>query len=83
MLSKTDYGKERFVITKHGRRAAALIPIEEYDLLEKVIDKLEYDLDVRAAKDALAEIESLGGLEVCCEAAEQFFEKLDKERQTK
>ena len=80
VLSKTDYAKERFVITKHGRRAAALIPIEEYDLLQRVLEKLEYETDVKAAGEALAEIEELGGIEACCVAAQEFFDELEKER---
>jgi prevent-host-death family protein len=83
VLAKTDYTKERFVITKHGRPAAALIPIEEYELLQQVLEKLEYDADVRAGKDALAEIKELGGIEACCVAAEEFFAQLEKERATK
>lgn len=83
VLAKTDYAKERFVITRHGRPAAALIPIEEYDLLQRVLEKLEYDADVRTAKDALAEIEELGGVEACCVAAEEFFDQLDKDRAAK
>ena len=80
VLAKTDYAKERFVITKHGRPAAALIPIEEYHLLQRVLDKLDYDGDVKAGKDALAEIEELGGSEACCAAAEEFFDEPKKER---
>lgn len=83
VLAKTDYAKERFVITKHGRPAAALIPIEEYDLLERVLEKMEYDADVSAAKEALAEIEQLGGIEACCVTAEDLFDQLEKDRASK
>ena len=83
VLAKTDYAKERFVITKHGRPAAALIPIEEYELLQQVLEKVEYNADVKAGKDALAEIERLGGIEACCVAAEEFFDQLEKDRATK
>jgi len=48
VLSKADYAKVRFVITKHGRRAAALIPIEEYGLLQRVPEKLECQDNVKA-----------------------------------
>lgn len=83
VLAKTDYAKERFIITKHGRRAAALIPIEEYDLLQQIMERLENRADLAAAKDALAEIEELGGIEACCVAAEDFFDQLERERSSK
>jgi hypothetical protein len=47
---------------------------------DRTLEKLEYDEDVRAARDALAEIEELGGIEACCVAAEGFFEQLERER---
>ena len=49
-------------------------------MLDRALEKLEYDEDVRAACDALAEIEELGGIEACCVAAQEFFAELDKDQ---
>ncbi len=50
-LNKAAYGKERIVIDRRGKRLAALIPIEDLELLEA----LENRLDIAAVKKALAE----------------------------
>ncbi len=50
-LNKAAYGKERIVIARRGKRLAALIPVEDLELLEALEDRI----DVAAAKRALAE----------------------------
>jgi antitoxin Phd len=42
---------ERFVLTRRGKKVLAIIPVEELELLEE----LEEQMDVQAAKAALAE----------------------------
>jgi prevent-host-death family protein len=42
------FGGERVVLTRHGRRVAAVVPIEDLDLLESLEDASDLD-DVRAA----------------------------------
>jgi PHD/YefM family antitoxin component YafN of YafNO toxin-antitoxin module len=42
---------ERFVLTGKGEKVVAIIPVEELELLEE----LEEQMDVQAAKAALAE----------------------------
>lgn len=77
VLAKAAFSKDRFVITRNGKRAAALIPIEEFDLLEQLLDYLEDRIDLKDAKQALAEIEAAGGIEACCLPVEEFFNKLE------
>ena len=50
-LNKAAYGKERIIIDRGGKRLAALIPIEDLELLEA----LESRRDVAAVKKALVE----------------------------
>ena len=60
LISRTAFAKERVVITRSGKRMAALVPIEDLDLLEMVLEELEYQQDVAEARAALAEVETEG-----------------------
>lgn len=53
LINRASFGKERFVLTRRGKRLAAILPVEDLELLEE----LEDQLDVAAAKTALAESE--------------------------
>ena len=48
--------KERIILTRHGKPLAALVPLEDLALLEE----LEDQADVEAARAALAEAEEKG-----------------------
>jgi prevent-host-death family protein len=50
ILGKVSYAKERITLTRRGRAVAAVIPIEDLELLEAIEDHLD-------AKDALAALE--------------------------
>jgi prevent-host-death family protein len=47
-VNKVAFGGERVVLTRHGRRVAAVVPIEDLELLERLEDASDLD-DVRAA----------------------------------
>ncbi len=51
LLNRTSYAKERVVLTRHGKRIAAMVPLEDLELLELLEDRL----DVGQARNALAE----------------------------
>jgi len=51
VINRASFGKERFVLTRRGKKLAAIIPVEDLELLEA----LEDQLDVSAAKAALKE----------------------------
>ena len=51
VINRASFGKERFVLTRRGKKLVAIIPIEDLELLEE----LEDQMDVAAAKAALAE----------------------------
>ncbi len=50
-VNRVAFGGERVVLTRHGRRVAAVVPIEDLELIEAIEDARDLD-DVR---EALAE----------------------------
>lgn len=56
ILNRAEYRHERIAVTKHGREVAAVVPIEDARLLEK----LEDILDAADAREALAEAQAHG-----------------------
>lgn len=53
LVNRVAYRKERILVTRHGKRVAAIIPIEQVEFLERAED--EYDL--RLADEARKELE--------------------------
>ena len=47
-INRVAFGRERVVLTRHAKRVAAVVPIEDLDLLEALEDARDLD-DVRAA----------------------------------
>lgn len=47
-VNRVAFGGERVVLTRHGRRVAAVVPIEDLELLEQLEDARDLD-DVRRA----------------------------------
>jgi prevent-host-death family protein len=54
VLNRSAYGKERIVLTRRGKEIAAVVPVEDLKLLEK----LETRLDLDAIEKALADPEN-------------------------
>lgn len=57
-VSRVLYQHERVIITRRGKPAAALVPVEDLELLKQ----LEDEIDLRDAKAALADIKKTGGV---------------------
>ena len=51
IINRAAFGKERVVLTRHGKELAAVVPIEDVRLLEELEDRF----DLEAARDALKE----------------------------
>ncbi|MCD6449349.1 MAG: type II toxin-antitoxin system Phd/YefM family antitoxin [Thermotogaceae bacterium] len=51
IVNKVAYGKESVVLTRRGKKIAALVSIEELELLRQI----EHYIDIEDAKKALAE----------------------------
>ena len=56
LLNRAAYGKERFVVTRHGKELVAIVPLEEVTLL----DRLRSLLSKRDFEAALAEMNDSG-----------------------
>ena len=54
IVNKVAFGGERVRLTRHGKAVAAVVPIEDVELLED----LEDAIDVELALEALAELET-------------------------
>jgi mRNA interferase RelE/StbE len=55
VTSKVEYANESFIIQRHGKDAAAIIPVRQLELLERVKRLMENRSDARAVRAALAE----------------------------
>ena len=51
VINRASFGKERFVLTRRGKKLVAIVPVEDLELLEEMEDRM----DVEAAKAALEE----------------------------
>lgn len=56
LVNRAVYGKERVVLTRRGKRIAALVPIDDVRLLEQIED----ERDIRTARKALREYRRTG-----------------------
>ena len=53
LVNRVAYAKERIIVTRHGKRVAAIIPMEQVEFLERAED----EFDIRMADEALKEME--------------------------
>jgi prevent-host-death family protein len=51
VLNKVAYAKERIILQRHGKDVAAVIPIEDLQLLEDIEDKIDAKLARKARKE--------------------------------
>lgn len=56
VINRAAYGKERVVLTRRGKQLAAVVPIEDVELLQEFEDQI----DLEAALAALAETKKKG-----------------------
>jgi prevent-host-death family protein len=56
LVSRAAFAKERHVVTRRGKAVAAIVPIEDLQLLEELEDRI----DVIEGLQALAEAQELG-----------------------
>jgi len=57
LLSHTAYSKDRVIVTRNGKKMAAIVSIEDLELLERLADKIEDELDLEDIRAALREYE--------------------------
>ena len=56
ILNRAAYGKERIILTRRGKPIAAVVPIEDVQLLEDIEDRI----DLEEVERVLAEAEAKG-----------------------
>lgn len=56
LINRVAYGKDRIVLTRRNRPLAAMVPIEDMELLEEIEDHE----DLKAARAALREVKRKG-----------------------
>jgi prevent-host-death family protein len=56
ILNRVAYAKDRVRITRRGKEVAAVVPIEDLELIER----LEDEIDIREARRALADVRKHG-----------------------
>ena len=62
MLIRAAYGKERTIVSRRGKDLAAVIPVEDLQLLERLAREEMDRLDVQAARAAMAEARTKGSI---------------------
>jgi prevent-host-death family protein len=60
IVNRAAYGKERTIVSRRGKDLAAVIPIDDLRLLERLTQKEIDRLDLEAAHAALAEAKEKG-----------------------
>ena len=56
IINRAAFTKERIILTRHGKSVAAVVPIEDLELLEQLEDRI----DLEDARAALATVEEEG-----------------------
>ena len=51
LVNRSAYGKERVVLTRRGKGIAAVVPIEDLNLLEAIEDRLDLEDIEKALAD--------------------------------
>lgn len=51
IVNKVAFGGERVRLTRHGKAVAAVVPIEDADLLEELEDAIDVELALEALAD--------------------------------
>ena len=60
LVNRVAFGKERVVLTRRGKKLMAMVPLEDLELLERLLERLEDQADVEDAREALAEARRVG-----------------------
>jgi prevent-host-death family protein len=59
IINRAAYGKERVTLTRRGKTIAAVVPIEDYEILKRIEEEEDRE-DLAVAKKALAKFKKTG-----------------------
>ncbi len=51
VISEVGFGKRRFIVTRRGKKLAAVVPIEDLNLIEAIEDQIDLDDARKAIED--------------------------------
>ncbi len=51
VINSAQYGKERIILTRHGKEVAGIISIDDLNLLEKLEDRLDLHEAIEILED--------------------------------
>lgn len=57
IINKAAYGHERTIVTRRGKRVAAIVSVQDLELLEAVLDELEDKADADYCRRALENLD--------------------------
>ena len=57
ILNRAAYGHERTIVTRRGKRMAAIVSVEDLELLEAILDEVEDRVDAEYCKKALKNLD--------------------------
>lgn len=57
IINRVAYGHERTVVTRRGKRVAAIVSVEDLELLEAVLEELEDRADAEYCRKALKDLD--------------------------
>jgi len=60
LINRVKYHQERMKVTRRGKPVMALVPLEDLEFMEKVLDALEDEYDLPIVKKRLEEYRRTG-----------------------
>ncbi|MHB9035510.1 MAG: type II toxin-antitoxin system Phd/YefM family antitoxin [Armatimonadota bacterium] len=60
LINRVRYRNERVRVTRRGKPVMALVPLEDLEFMERVLDALEDDIDLPVIKERLRDFEESG-----------------------
>lgn len=60
LINRVKYRHERMRVTRRGKPVAALVPVEDLEFLEQVLDAIEDERDIAVVRERLREFMETG-----------------------
>ena len=60
LINRVSYLHERMIVTRRGKPVAALVPLEDLEFLEQVLDAIEDDRDLPTIRERLRRFAETG-----------------------
>ena len=60
LINRVKYRRERMKVTRRGKPVAALIPVEDLELLEQILEAIEDERDLPTIRERLKCFEETG-----------------------